>query len=140
MISAKLFARRALVLPEVEQHDHWGKPSFRVRGKILATLHVSDRRAVVKLSRGDQALRCEVRPEVFMPVRSWGAQGWTWIVLDQASLAEVEAALQLAWREVAPKALIVQVASTGDKPAAARRVSRPTPGPTSSLAKRKPAR
>ena len=76
-----------------------------MHGKIFATLHVADRRMVVKLAPGDQALRIETQPKVFSTVPSWGHHGWTFVALDQIGAADLRAALRLAWQGVAPKRL-----------------------------------
>jgi hypothetical protein len=106
MTAVHMARRYAMALPGAEERDHWGKPSFRVRGRIFATLHAKERRAVVKLSRGDQAMRSELRPEAYTPVPSWGHQGWTFVALDAVDGAELRAVLSLAWRGVAPKRLV----------------------------------
>jgi hypothetical protein len=38
MIHVRDVRRLALDLPEANEEDHWGRPSFRVRGKIFASL------------------------------------------------------------------------------------------------------
>jgi hypothetical protein len=106
MSAVHMVRRYALALPGAEEHDHWGKPSFRVAGRIFATLHARERRVVVKLSRGDQAMRSELRPEAYAPVPSWGHQGWTFVALDAVDGPELRAVLTLAWRTVAPKRLV----------------------------------
>jgi hypothetical protein len=42
MVSADQARRIALALPDAVELDHHGKPSFRVRGKIFATLWATD--------------------------------------------------------------------------------------------------
>jgi hypothetical protein len=106
VISIASARRLALALPEAVEQDHHGRPSFRVRGRIFATLHVADKRMVVKLTPGDQALRLETQPEVFSAVPSWGHQGWTFVALDAIGAADLKATLDLAWRGVAPKRLV----------------------------------
>jgi hypothetical protein len=136
MTAVHMVRRHALALPGAEEHDHWGKPSFRVGGKIFATLHAKERRAVVKLSRGDQAMRSETRPEAYAPVPSWGHQGWTFVMLDAVDGPELRAVLALAWRTVAPKRLVVDAEKPADSakrpvrapkrsPAARRQAGRP---------------
>ncbi|KRF20055.1 hypothetical protein ASG93_31665 [Paenibacillus sp. Soil787] len=38
MVTADEIRSIALSLPETEEHDHWEKPSFRVRSKIYAVI------------------------------------------------------------------------------------------------------
>lgn len=125
MIGPEKFRRLAGALPEVEESDHWGKPSFRVKGKIFATLHVADRRAVLKLAEAERTMRCELQPEIFSPVKAWAHQGWTWVDLTRIQGADLEAALQLAWRAVAPKRLAETLRPAGGaRPARPVRASR----------------
>jgi hypothetical protein len=55
MITLEIVRELALALPEVEEHDHWGRPSFRIRGKIFATLWPAEQRAMLKLPLAEQA-------------------------------------------------------------------------------------
>jgi len=45
----------ALAMPEADEQDHRGHPSFRVRGKIFGTLWPAEHRAVLKLPLDIQA-------------------------------------------------------------------------------------
>jgi len=99
------FRALALALPEVSEEDHWGKPSFRVKGKILATLWVAERRAVLKLGLDEQEAWCQAEPEVFRPT-AWAHQGWTSVELDRVDSGLLEKLLQGAWKRVAPKRLV----------------------------------
>lgn len=106
MVRIATARRLALALPSATEQDHHGRPSFRVHGRIFATLHSADRRLVIKLSRGDQAMCLETRPDVFSPIPSWGHQGWTFVALDAIGRADLENALRRAWAGVAPKQLV----------------------------------
>jgi hypothetical protein len=96
----------ALSLSEAEEHDHRGRPSFRVGKRIFATLWSEDRRAVLKLSPDDQAALIALKPDCFSPIPGgWGRQGWTSVDLGSITPEELEDALHTAWRHVAPKRL-----------------------------------
>ena len=98
--------RLALSLPETEEQDHRGRPSFRVGKRIFATLWPEERRAVLKLFPDDQAALVSLKPDCFSPIPGgWGRQGWTNVVLDHITPEELEEALRTAWRQVAPKRL-----------------------------------
>ena len=76
MTSWKAAHKLALSLPESEERDHFGSPSFRVKGKIFAQLSSqgkSERRALVKLSAADQAALIMSAPETFSSVPQWGS-------------------------------------------------------------------
>ncbi|MDC0679820.1 MULTISPECIES: MmcQ/YjbR family DNA-binding protein [Sorangium] len=101
------FQRLALSLPEAEEQDHWGKPSFRVRGKIFATHWVAEEHAVLKLSLEEQDSLVQAQPDVFS-VTPWGHQGWTRVELRRVDRALLEELLVGAWRRVAPKRVVAQ--------------------------------
>jgi len=105
-IAAEAFRRLALALPEALEVPHFDRPSFRVRGKIFATLSPEDRRGVVKLTREQQETMLAAEPKIFEPVPSWGKHGWTYVHLQFADAETVRSALTTSWRNVAPKKLI----------------------------------
>jgi hypothetical protein len=97
----------ALALPEVEEYDHWGRPSFRVGGKIFLTLWPDERRAVLKLTPADQGALVMLDPEAWAAVPgAWGQRGWTSTLLDHVEHTVFAQSLRTAWREVAPKRLL----------------------------------
>jgi hypothetical protein len=104
MIEDTTFRKLALSLPDAEEQDHRGHPSFRVKDKIFATLWPGDKRAVLKLSLEDQADLVSVRPEAFS-LNAWSKQGWTNLHLEHVSKPECRELLESAWRVVAPKKL-----------------------------------
>ncbi|WP_437506390.1 MmcQ/YjbR family DNA-binding protein [Sorangium sp. So ce1099] len=107
MISSDDLRRLALSLPEAEVQDHFGKPSFRVRGKIFATHWVQEEAAVLKLSLEEQDSLARAQPDVFS-VTPWGHQGWTRVELRRVDPALLEELLVGAWRRVAPKRTVAQ--------------------------------
>ncbi len=97
----------ALALPEAVEADHHGMPSFRVAGKIFATLHVDLPRMMVKLDSDDQANLSEGYPGVVEPVPGyWGRKGSTFVWYERTDLALIESLLKLAWSGVAPRRLL----------------------------------
>jgi len=46
-------ARTYCLKPEVEEYDHFGKPAYKVKKKIFATLSLEEKRIVLKLSPAD---------------------------------------------------------------------------------------
>lgn len=94
----------ALALPEVVEQDHHGMASYRVRGKILAT--VPDE-AHVRVMLPEEAILAAVAedPDACAPLR-WGARLSCVVVdLDAAELGLVQDLLADAWRVRAPAAL-----------------------------------
>ncbi|WP_437755720.1 MmcQ/YjbR family DNA-binding protein [Sorangium sp. So ce1389] len=142
MISSDDFRRLALSLPEAEVQDHFGKPSFRVRGKIFATHWVEEEAAVLKLSLEEQDSLARAQPDVFS-VTPWGHQGWTRVELRRVDPALLDELLVGAWRRVAPKRTVAQwdaSRSTGE-PAPGRSAGKPAapPGSASRPQKRRRA-
>ena len=118
-MTAEQFQRLALRLPETSEQSHMGHPDFRVRGKIFATLgYPKQGYAMVKLSPEQQHLFMQANPDIFLPIKgawgrlkgAWGRRGSTNILLKSATKPKLEAALDAAWCNVAPKSLIKQQA------------------------------
>lgn len=106
MVEPAEVRRLALSQPEAVEADHHGFPSFRVRGKIFATLREAPPRLMVKLSAEDQHNFVEGHPGVVVPVPGyWGRKGSTFVDLTEADGALVETLLRLAWASAAPKRL-----------------------------------
>jgi hypothetical protein len=107
MIALETVRELALALPEVEEHDHWGHPSFRVRGKIFATLWPDEQRAMLRLPPAEQAALIMLDPETFSAVPgTWGQRGSTYVQLQTVEHTAFQTALKTAWRGVAPKRLM----------------------------------
>jgi GNAT superfamily N-acetyltransferase len=101
--------RAALALPEVIESAHMGRPDFRVRGKIFATLSAERELAMAKLTPEQQEMVCAAEPAVFVPVPGgWGRRGSTHIRLEAADAGTLASAVLMAWRNVAPKRLVAQ--------------------------------
>ncbi|CAI2933076.1 MmcQ/YjbR family DNA-binding protein [Aminobacter niigataensis] len=97
--------RIALELPAATEKSHFGKPDFRVRDRVFATL-ADDGNAVVKLTRDQQEMVCGSEPALFQPVDGgWGKQGWTRVTLAAADEAALRSAVVTAWRNMAPVTL-----------------------------------
>ena len=97
MATGKDLRRIALALEGTSEAPHFDRAAFKV-ARIYATLAPDGRTANLKLSQGDQALKCLTAPEAFQPVAgSWGRQGWTTVTLAAMSAIELKAALTLAW-------------------------------------------
>lgn len=96
----------ALALPEAVEADHHGFPSFRVAGRIFATLRTDPPRLMVKLDPEDQHNLSEAHPGVIAPVPGyWGRKGSTFVDFERIDDETGEMLLRLAWAGVAPKRL-----------------------------------
>jgi hypothetical protein len=104
MVTAQTVRSLALALPGVVEADHFGGPSFRVAGKIFATLRPDEGRAVLKLPREHQDMLFALRPDAYAPAR-WGALVWTFVTLAAVDADELGVQLRHAWAGVAPRRL-----------------------------------
>ena len=106
MISSTYFTEYANSLPDVQQAPHFENVSFKIKGKIFATLNEKENRACVKLNFIDQSVFCAYKKEVMYPVpNKWGKHGWTNISLLLIPQEMLHDALQTAYAEVSkPKA------------------------------------
>ncbi len=93
----------ALSFPETTEFPHFGIVSFKVKGKVFATLNAAHQRATLKFSRELQDIFIRCTQGAMAPVpNKWGASGWTHVFLEIAVEELVMDALLLAWRETAP--------------------------------------
>jgi len=96
--------RLALALPEVVEQDHHGRPSFRVVGKIFATLW-DERTMNVMLDEPGIRTAVAAHPD-WCTERYWGRRlAAAAIDLDGAPADELGELLADAWEGKAPKRL-----------------------------------
>lgn len=96
----------ALALPETVEQDHFGNPSFRVRGKIFATVpdagHIN-----VMIDPFDVDAAIRTAPESCEELW-WGKElRGVRVSLRQADPRMVDELLREAWRRKAPKRLSI---------------------------------
>ena len=103
MAMAKDLRRIALSLEGTTEAPHFDRAAFKVT-RIYVTLAADGRTANFKFTPDEQELKCLLAPEAFAPVpNAWGQQGWTTAKLSALSTADLEAALETAWRHAVPK-------------------------------------
>jgi hypothetical protein len=95
-----------LSLPEAEERETWGHPTFRVRDKMFATLSDDGWSAGVKTTKEEQTALVAAAPETFGVPAYVGRHGWVSIELATADPAEVRELVTEAWRQTAPKRLV----------------------------------
>jgi len=104
MASDALFRKLALALPDAAEAPHFEATSFRVKGKIFATLGEFGRQAVLKLTPEQQEMMAEAEPDIFERIpNAWGLKGWTLMRLKAADRKTVESALRTAWGNLTAK-------------------------------------
>jgi hypothetical protein len=106
MVTADELRRVALSLPEAEERETWGHPTFRVRDKLFASLSDDGHQAGVKATKPEQAALVAAAPGTFGIPAYVGRHGWVSIQLATVDPAELRELLVEAWRQTAPKRLV----------------------------------
>ena len=98
--------RLALALPEATQAPHFHLQSFRVGGKIFATLAADGSFLNVFVDDAQREIMVAVDAAVYETLR-WGKSiAGLHVHLAKAKRADVEALLRAAWERKAPKKLL----------------------------------
>ncbi len=105
MITPETIRQLSLSFEETEEKPHFEKTSFRVKGKIFATLDIATNKLVIKLSEIDQSVFSGDKTAIYPVPNKWGKQGWTMIDLAKVEREILEDALTTAYCEVAPAKL-----------------------------------
>jgi hypothetical protein len=100
------FRELVLALPEVEERETWGHPTFRLRNKMFATLATDADTGTVKASREEQTACVQSDPETFFVPAYVGTHGWIGIQLAKIDPEELAELITEAWRLTAPKRLL----------------------------------
>jgi hypothetical protein len=104
MANADDFRRIALSFEGAREYPHFDRRAFKAC-VTFATLAPDGLSANIKFAPDEQALKCAVAPDAFAPLdNAWGRRGWTCATLAAPSEAELKVALEMAWRQAAPKA------------------------------------
>ncbi|MGW0363955.1 MmcQ/YjbR family DNA-binding protein [Streptomyces sp. NPDC002990] len=97
----------ALSLPDSSEKQAWGMPTFRVSGKIFASLADDDASIGVKCPKEDRAELITAEPEKFF-IREGHDDSHAWIRVRLAVVRdedELRAILTDSWLQAAPKRL-----------------------------------
>lgn len=98
-----------LALPEAEERETWGIPTWRIRGRIFCmwTTTAPDLPALwCKAPRGVQEMLVEAAPERFFRPPYVGHKGWIGLRLaGEVEWEEVAALVRRSWRMTAPRRL-----------------------------------
>jgi hypothetical protein len=97
----------ALALPEVEEGMSYGTAAFRVRGKLFARLHQDGDSVVVRIDRGERAMRLRADPEAFYITDHYVNYPWMLVRMAAVRRADLRDLLEEAWRLSAPQRLVV---------------------------------
>jgi len=99
------FRAMALALPLATEQDHFGAPSFRVKGKIFAQLSADGAAGLVKLSPRMQEWALSTYPDQCWSEPNWGRHGWTRLTWMSLPSEVVRDWLAQSWRAVTPRSL-----------------------------------
>ena len=101
-------ARRfALSLPETTEEPHFEKSSFRVKGKIFATVPEGGKFLHLVVDPDERLALIDERPDTFQEL-VWGTvkSDWVRVTLAPADRDQVCELLEDAWRRKAPKRVL----------------------------------
>ena len=108
-----------LALPEAEEKEAWGMPTFRVRGKLFAHFadnHHGDGRVALwlKAEPGARELLVEAAPDRFFVPPYVGPRGWLGLRVDgEADWEEAAELVEASWRLIAPKRVLAAFEAGG---------------------------
>ncbi|MCA1682425.1 MAG: MmcQ/YjbR family DNA-binding protein [Actinobacteria bacterium] len=105
MVSHEQIRQLALALPEVMEQDHHGRPSFRVGGRIFATLWDE---AHMNVMLEEPGIRTAVQAEPDVCAEVWWGRRLAAVRVDLARAGRTLARdlLADAWEQKAPKRLV----------------------------------
>lgn len=106
MIAAEEVRKFALSLPESEEIEHWGKPSFRIKNKIFAVIQEYGVTLVLKTSGEDREIYTGMDPNVYSVPKSFSKLNYMVVNLELADPEELRGLIIKAWSSIAPKKLV----------------------------------
>ena len=105
-MQARTVRKLALSLPEVEERETWGTPTFRVRNKIFAMFAEGGSEVWVKSTFDEQRALVAMDGDTFFQPPYVGPSGWVGIRFRTVDRDEMEELLVEAWRLTAPRRLV----------------------------------
>ena len=103
MSTGRDLRRLALALEGTTEAPHFDRAAFKV-ARIYVTLAADGRSANFKFTPDEQEFKCLMAPDAFSPIpNAWGRQGWTAAKLSALPIADLKAALEMAWQHAQPK-------------------------------------
>jgi hypothetical protein len=102
----KEFRQLCLSLPEAEERETWGEPTFRVRDRIFAMGSPDGGHVSLKASLDDQSGLVEMDPKTFAPSAYTGRYGWVRVRLAGVGSDMARQLVTNAWKRSAPRRLV----------------------------------
>lgn len=110
MITLEDIRYHATALPEVEEKAHFGRPGFRVRDKLMVSLHEEQdgTYAILGVDQEEAQAQAARNPDTFAEVWRNGGQIFVGLRVDLAAIEpdRFRELLELAWRNKAPKRVV----------------------------------
>lgn len=98
----------ALALPETTERPAWGRPSFRVRDKIFASMPPEEYEIALMISDDEKAGLLAADPETFSVPPHYVNSRMVVVQLATVDPDELRELLVEAWRIRAPKRLVAE--------------------------------
>jgi hypothetical protein len=95
-----------LSLPEAEERETWGEPTFRVGDRIFAMGSLDGKHVSLKASLDDQSGLVEMDPKTFAPSAYTGRYGWVRVRLAGVGSGLARQLVTNAWKRTAPRRLV----------------------------------
>ncbi len=96
----------ARALPGVEEGTSYGTPAFRVRGKLLVRLRDDGDSLVVKTDFDEREMLMRADPATFFITEHYRNYPAVLVRLSSVGRDELQALLEEAWRNAAPRRLV----------------------------------
>lgn len=93
-------------LPEFEERETWGHPTFRVRDRMFGTMDAEGTRVTLKAAPEEQAALLAEDPRTYSVPAYVGKHGWVAVELARADPGELHELVVEAWRRTAPKRVV----------------------------------
>jgi hypothetical protein len=106
----------AKALPDVIERDTWGKPTFRVRDKLFATLAPDGSSATLKSSPEEQQALVAADAATFTIAAYMGRHGWVTARLDRVDKTQMEELVLDAWHRAVPRQLAAPISAHASPP------------------------
>ncbi len=100
MVDIEIFRQFALSFADTNEQPHFEATSFRVNGKIFASLEIDKQKACLKFSIDDQQQFCSFDKAIYPVDNHWGKSGWTYIDITKICEDLLVDALTSAYKEV----------------------------------------
>jgi predicted DNA-binding protein (MmcQ/YjbR family) len=100
MVETETFRNFALSFADTKEQPHFNATSFRVNGKIFASLEIAKQKACLKFSLNDQQQFCTFDKAIYPVDNHWGKSGWTYIDIGEIREDLLVDALTSAYKEV----------------------------------------